>query len=277
MKIQSNGMGTQSVAMYLMASTGILPRFDYSIFVDTGLEKPRTYWMLDWLQKWAKKNNGIELIVITKKNLASDLLKKNNSTGNRFASIPAFTNGSDGMLRRQCTSEYKIVQIQRKIKEIQGLGANDRYLPFDNYIGISLDELSRVGMAFIAKETRIYPFCNIETTKAKTFHYPDKYFEGNGVTRGYLINWLLENNYPDPGKSSCAFCPFMSDSEWKEIKKDPETWKEVVAIDEAIRDSSKQGVKNPIYLHKQCKPINEVTFIENQTSMFNCDGGVCHV
>ena len=52
MKIQSNGMGTQSFAMYLMSSMGVLPRFDYSIFVDTGLEKPRTYQMLSWLQGW---------------------------------------------------------------------------------------------------------------------------------------------------------------------------------------------------------------------------------
>ena len=160
MIIQSNGMGTQSVAMYYMSSMGKLPRFDYSIFVDTGAEKPETYRAMEYMKKWAKANNGVPLIVLTGKNIATDLSKKQNSTKHRFSSIPGFTvnpfTGEVGKLRRQCTSEYKINQIQAKVKELQGKGKTDRYDAFQNFIGISIDEVTRISYAMIAKETKVF-------------------------------------------------------------------------------------------------------------------------
>ena len=280
MKIQSNGMGTQSLAMYLMSSTGVLPRFDYSIFVDTGKEKPRTYEMLIWLQKWQKKNNGIPLIIIKEKNLYNDLIIGTNSSGNRFAPIPAFTkspNNEQGILRRQCTNEYKIAQIQKKIKELQGKGKNQMFDRFFNFIGISLEELKRVSRPLITREIRIFPFCNYVTTKQKGKIFGDKFFQGYGMSRSNIRRWLKENDYPDPGKSSCAFCPFMNDKEWLEIKKDKKVWGEIVFLDKQIRNSSKKGIIQPIFLHESLVPLDEVDFIENQTNLFDECEGFCHI
>ena len=46
-------------------------------------------------------------------------MKAMSETGNRFASAPFFTKNPDsnkkGMLRRQCTREYKITPIAKKV------------------------------------------------------------------------------------------------------------------------------------------------------------------
>ncbi len=206
MIIQSNGMGTQSLAMYLMSSTGLLPRFDYSIFVDLGKEKTKTYEILSWLLKWQKKNNGIPIEVVREKNLYQDLLNKENSTGQRFSSIPAFTAG-DGMLKRQCTTEYKIEQIKWRTKQLLGLGKNSRFPKIIDYIGFSIDELTRVSRPPIKEKwhIKVFPFCNAWASYLKIGHRQDKFFPDHGVTRLWLKRWIIKNGYPDPGKQEELF------------------------------------------------------------------------
>jgi 3'-phosphoadenosine 5'-phosphosulfate sulfotransferase (PAPS reductase)/FAD synthetase len=119
LKIISLGMGVQSTCLYYMSSMGEMERADFAIFVDTGREKKKTLEYLDYLLQWQKDNNGIEILIIRKKDLFKDIMKLNDSAGHRWASIPAFTkneDGSIGMLRRQCTTEYKIEQIDREIR-----------------------------------------------------------------------------------------------------------------------------------------------------------------
>ena len=107
--IGSLGVGVQSTAMYYMSLLGILPKLDFFIFSDTGGEKTKTLEYWEFLINWQKENNGSPLYKANYKNLEKDLLNQSNSSGNRFASIPAFTmNEGKGMLRRQCTGEYKI-------------------------------------------------------------------------------------------------------------------------------------------------------------------------
>lgn len=121
MKIVSLGLGVQSTALYFMSSLGILPRVDHAIFVDLGREKAETIRYLKFLQRWQVENNGIPITVVRKKNLFRDLLNNTNSSGQRFSSIPAYTqneDGSTGMMRRQCTNEYKIRQVDVAIREI---------------------------------------------------------------------------------------------------------------------------------------------------------------
>ena len=100
MKVISLGLGVQSTAMYFMSSIGDLPKADHAIFADPGAELPETYKILEMLQGWAKYNNGIPIHVAREKNLLQDILNQTNSTGQRWASIQAFTE-SGGMVRRQ--------------------------------------------------------------------------------------------------------------------------------------------------------------------------------
>lgn len=98
-RILSLGLGVQSTALYYMSSMGELPRVDYAIFADLGKEKKKTIQYLKYLQDWQQENNGIPIIVIRKKNLYKDLLNSENSTGQRFSSIPAFTKKEDNSKR----------------------------------------------------------------------------------------------------------------------------------------------------------------------------------
>ena len=119
MKIISLGLGIQSTAMYLMSSLNHIERADYAIFADPGAELPDTYNLWDYLVDWAKYNDGIPLIK-KRKSLYDDIIKGQNSSGNRWASIPAFTE-SQGMVRRQCTAEYKINTVVQEVRRLHGL------------------------------------------------------------------------------------------------------------------------------------------------------------
>jgi len=276
MKVQSNGMGVQSVAMYLMSSMGELPRFDYSIFADPGKEKRETYEYLEWLLDWQKENNGIPIIVDNSKNLFKDLMNNENSTGQRFASIPAFTkneDGTKGMLRRQCTNEYKIAVVENNIKKLLGIKKGQSYSEeVELYIGISLDEVTRVSIPQRKNTTYVYPFCNYYRNKKKGW-----FGEFEKMNRHNILSWYKEKGFPIPPKSSCVFCPFQSDYNWLELKRNnPEDFAEAVKLDKEIRNSSKRGITQPIYLHESCKPLDEVELNENQTEIeFNCSP-FCH-
>lgn len=252
MKIQSNGMGMQSVAMYLMSCMGELPRFDKSVFADPGAEHVDTYNYLEYLNEWNHKNNGIELIKDDSKNLYKDIINKWNN--GRVASIPAFTKNG-GLLFRQCTYEYKIMIVNKYLSKGDLL-----------FIGISLDEMHRIFKPRTNVEYH-YPFCNIIVTK-KGFR------KGNykTMTRGQIKKWLLKNDFDIPVKSSCVFCPFHDNKTWKDLKKtDPEGWIIACDIDKAIR--KKKGLNNDLYLHRSCVPLEKAYLQEDQAEInFDCYG-----
>lgn len=146
-KFISLGLGVQSTALYFMSSMEELPRVEMAIFVDLGREKKKTYDYLLWLLRWQIINNGIGITVIRRKNLYQDLLNNTNSTGQRFSPIPAFTknpDGSQGMLRRQCTNEYKIEQVDAAIREELDV-SNLRGYDIEVWKGISIDEWDRMS------------------------------------------------------------------------------------------------------------------------------------
>jgi hypothetical protein len=59
----------------------------------------------------------------------------------------------------------------------------------------------------------------------------------------------------------------------------PRTY-EMIELDEKIRDASKKGVKEFIYLHRSGKPLKDADIGYDQGDLFdtdNCDEGVCHI
>ena len=96
------------------------------------------------------------------------------------------------------------------------------------------------------------------------------------MTRQDCLQWLEDNFYPTPPRSACTFCPYHSNKEWLNIKNgDPEEWKEVVEMDKAIRSQERFKEKNKgsgtlkdeIFLHRSCKPIDEVDFEETSPQL----------
>jgi hypothetical protein len=278
LKIISLGMGVQSTALYYMSSMGDIERCDYAIFVDTGREKKKT---LDYLENillpWQHENNGIPVIVVRKKNLYTDLLNSVNSTGQRFSSIPAFTKNTDGttgMLRRQCTNEYKIEQVDRAIHDLYGLPAGKGKKPQTLvFKGISLDEIERLSIPDTLWKIHVYPFVGYRVSKKTTDKYPSK-----KMTRLDIENWYISKGLPIPPKSACVFCPYQSDASYADMKEnEPDDFEAAVKVDYAIRNSTKKGIKNQVFLHDTLKPLDQIEFKKGSPDLWHgeCSGG-CH-
>ena len=256
MKIISLGLRVQSTAMYMMSSLKYIDRADHAIFADPGAELPQTYKILEYLLDWGKYNNGIPIHVTNERNLYKDLLDGTNSQGKRFASIPAFTENG-GMIRRQCTGEYKIQPVIKKTRELHGLKPRQRMPMTEMWLGISMDEIER---AKISQLPRV------------TYHYP---LIDQRMDRADCIKFFKDKNFPIPPKSSCTFCPYHSNKNWKDLKDNhPKEWDKAIKVDKAIRDSSNKGIKEPIYLHRTCVPLERVQFAD-QLEMFMCEEGFC--
>ena len=257
LKVISLGLGVQSTAVYLMSSMGYkIPRADVAIFSDPQAEHYKTYNTLKWLQDWKNKNNGIKIIVNKDNNIVKDILD-GQKYNKRWASIPAHSE-SGGIIRRQCTVEYKINPVIQTTRKLHGLNKGQHMKSTEMWLGISTDEIERM------KDSSLY---NIK------YFYPLIY---HGLSRNDCINFYKENNFPVPIKSSCVFCPYHSNKNWQELQNENgAAWKLSVKIDEAIRDRSANGLNDKIYLHSSCKPLNEIDFDDKQLPLFegyDCEG-----
>ena len=137
----SLGAGVQSSTMALMAADGELPKPDCAIFADTGYEPKAVYRYLEFL----KKVLPYPIYTVAKGNIRDDMIAARGTTN--FVVAPFFTQetitGKKGMIRRQCTADYKIVPIRKKIRQLCGVKPG-KHFPKDKYveqwIGISKDE-----------------------------------------------------------------------------------------------------------------------------------------
>ena len=242
LRVLSLGAGVQSTTMALMAARGeMTPMPDCAIFADTGWEPATVYRHLDWLMSGAVLPFPVH--VVQHGNLRDDLLAK--ATGRRrerFAAVPFFTSGG-GIGRRQCTREYKVAPIAKKLRALMGYEARRR-IPANScevWIGISTDEAVRM------KPSR-YPW------QKNRWPLIDK-----RLNRWDCLNWLERNNYPVPGKSSCLGCPYHSNAHWRDMRNNhPGEWADTVSVDRAVRSATKMGMLEQQFMHRSLKPLGEV-------------------
>lgn len=276
-KFLSLGLGVQSTCLYFMSSMGVLPRVNAAIFADLGREKAGTLRYLDYLLNWMNENGGIPITVIRNKNLYQDLLNNVNSRERRFSSIPAFTrneDGSQGMLRRQCTGEYKIDQVDTAIRKYFKKD-NLRGYQVEVWKGISRDELDRMSEPDVQWKTHTYPFTHYRVSAKEYTRYDPGI---PTMTRNDIENWFRQHNLPIPPKSSCVFCPYQSDASYAYMQEnEPENFEAACLVDDAIRNSSKKGTGQPVYLHESMIPLREVVFKKGRPDLWHgdCSGG-CH-
>lgn len=123
-RVLSLGAGVQSTTLLLMMLKGEIEKADHVIFADTMWEPNNVYEHLEYL-KTLIAGSGMEFHMVSKGNIRNDFL----DDGARFASMPLHIvnkDGGKGMVRRQCTSEYKITPILRKQRELAGLKKGGR-------------------------------------------------------------------------------------------------------------------------------------------------------
>jgi hypothetical protein len=237
----SLGAGVQSTTLALLAAEGTLPRPDVAIFADTGWEPRAVYAHLDRLEAALP----FPVLRVTAGNLRDDLLDPDR----RYAAIPAFVrnaDGSDGMGRRQCTSEYKLSPIRRKLRELLGATPPDhRRVPrgrvAEQWIGFSTDEVHRAnrvkdsdGVTYL---TTRYPLLDL------------------GMSRTDCERWLRARGWGSTAKSACIGCPYHGNRAWRELRDQrPDEWADAVAFDAAIRNSGR-GADGEQYLHRSRLPL----------------------
>lgn len=248
MKILSLGAGVQSTTVLLMSCVGELPKLDAAIFADTQWEPKAVYKHLEWL-KWYSERHGIPVYTVSKGNLRADALNSHvRSTGKedtkRWASMPLRTvgpDGSQGMIRRQCTKEYKIEPIEKEIRRLLGLKKRQRIKKgthVEQWFGISVDEVHRMRTPDKPWMEFVYPLVDRRLSR-----------------QGCKV-WLGNYKFPSAPRSACIGCPYHSNEEWRKIKANPEEWADAVEFDNAIRDCC--GMRGKVYLHRACKPLEEV-------------------
>jgi hypothetical protein len=260
-RVLNLGAGVQSTTLALMGAQNwyywscseplpypLIGLIDVAIFADTQGEPKAVYRHLDWLKPICEK--WFPVRTVSRGNLSEDLINGVNAWGGSFVSIPAFTmeSGKKGIAKRQCTHDYKTEVIDQYIRrEILGLKPG-RSAPKDNGItqvlGLSYDETARVIRVKARFQASMFdvefPLWSME------------------MTRVACKTWL-KRNYPDQPipRSACVYCPYHTNAEWRDIKGNPEDWKQAVRIDEAIR-----GRDSKLFVHKSCVPLAEADLRE---------------
>ncbi len=258
----SLGAGVQSSAMALMAAHGeITPMPDLAIFADTQAEPAHVYQWLDWLEGQLP----FPVHRVSHGNLLRAVLTGND--GQRFAPPPFYTSTPDGLreglLRRQCTREYKIQPIQKKLRELAGYKPRQR-MPENTvvqWIGISLDEIQRMKDAPERWCSNRWPLIE------------------KRMTRLHCLEWMRDHGYNElPQKSACTFCPYHDDATWQQMKtRDPSSFAQAVAVDRAIREGFAK-TDQKLYVHRSLIPLENVDFTAPDvdqvqfTFMDECDG-----
>lgn len=242
LRVLSLGAGVQSSTVLRMSLAGELPPLDHAIFADTGWEPHAVYTHLAELQDECS-DAGLPLHVVRHGNIRHDLLSTD--PHQHFASIPFFVkhaDGTTGMGRRQCTTEYKLKPIVKKQRELIGLQPRQwapRTPQIEVVLGISFDETHRMRDPHHPWQTHTYPLVDLR------------------MTRQDCIDWHAIRGVPSPPRSACVGCPFHSDHEWFRMRQsDSDSWADAVSVDAHLRNGDPMRALQ--YLHRSCRPLAEV-------------------
>lgn len=258
LRVISLGWGVQSFTLAAMVALKELPLVDYAVHADTGHEASGTY---AHAKKWAPwlEERGVK--VVTVHGRRTEAVREE---GSGAVMIPAFTldnrAGTHGQLQRQCTNNWKMQPIRRFIRTVipkPTPGAVEMWL------GISLDEWSRMRTSDVAYITNDYPLVD------------------RRITREGCVAWLQSHGLDVPPKSACTFCPYHSLSHWKRMKQQAgPDWDRAIAVDEAIRNKRPNFT---LFVHPYRKPLAEAVSIPEDNGAHQmeleipCDGGTCFV
>ena len=264
LRLISLGAGVQSSTMALLAAHGeIKPMPDGAIFADTGAEPKAVYDHLEWLQSGVLP---FPVHVVTAGSLKDHVAAERPLGRFLKVDIPAFVLNPDGkrggLINRSCTRDFKITPIRRKVREMLGIQGklSPTTVVAEQWIGISMDEAQRMKPSREAWVANRWPLIELR------------------MSRQDCLSWMRRHKYPEPPKSSCTFCPFHSDNEWRALT--PDEFEEAAQVDDRLRSRPPEAyrTKGILFLHRSCKPLREVDLStpedRGQLNMFGneCEG-----
>lgn len=249
--IWSYGGGVQSVAIAALIVAGELPRPECVVMADTGREGSATWAYLreHVTPLLARVGLSVEIaghdlstVDLYSKGAAADLL------------MPVFT--QTGKLETFCSTEWKARVVQRFLRA-RGYGPER---PVRTWIGISLDEATRVRRAALRWQALGYPLIG---------DYP--------ATRGDCVKIIERAGLPPAPKSSCWCCPHRQNEQWADLKANsPVDWTAAVALDKEIRAADGGG---GVFLHFSRVPLDEADLSipapADLPLLEGCDSGYC--
>lgn len=274
LKILNLGAGVQSSTIILMACRGELPKPDACIFADTMEEPPSVYAWMDKVLRPEADKAGIPIYVVSETNRPEHRRKVDQ--------IPGFVRGKDGkysMVPRQCTRDWKIIPIERKVRELLGLKPGARYpktLAVETWLGISGDEIQRMKHSTDPWRRFWHPLIEMPWDER-----PHPLWRNPPIKRGDCQAWMRAHGYGDAPRSACTFCPMHSNDEWRRLQeKEPEAFAAAVAADRLLREGERRH--EAMYVHRSMRPLSEIDFTRQQSlaldsSMDDECGGVCGV
>lgn len=251
------GAGVQSSTLALMAERGeVGPKPIAAVFSDTQAEPASVYAWLEWLERQL----SFPVIRVTAGSLThrSLHLYTNKKKGNRYIKnmIPAFVknpDGTKGIVGRRCTYDHKIIPLTKAARKLGKIKRGQKTLGVVQWLGISLDEVSRMKPSRLPWSQHRFPLIEME------------------MTRHDCLRWMAKNGYPTPPRSACIYCPFHSDHEWRRLKyQEPAAFAEAVQYERDLQQlHATPGVYNRMtsipYLHDSLRPLDQVDFSEDTT------------
>lgn len=239
LRVLSLGAGVQSTTLALMAARGEIDAPDCAVFADTGDEPAAVYEHLAWLM------SGVlpfpVHIVRVGKSLSAAL--RDGEEGGRIPFHKVSTDGSHCMVQRQCTRNWKIRPIRRKIRELLGVGLRGYVAPgtVESWVGISTDEITR-----------------IKPSGCRFIHNRHILIEAR-MSRQDCYTWLEQRQYRVPPKSRCKYCPYQGNAGWRDLQKSPDEWAETIELDGWLREPA-QVIRfhGEMFLHQSRKPLADV-------------------
>lgn len=288
LRILSLGAGVQSTTVGLMSTTGDIDPIDCAIFADTGWEPQAVYDHLAKLEAHLA-DHGVPVYRVTAGNIREDHvdpqhehlfikkpIKNPDWRGRSRTFIPvhvvhesgsAYRNKGDtsGIMPRTCTRNYKIDPIEKKVRELLGLGFRARW-PLghvvDELLGISWDESQRMSTSKRPAIRLAYPLI-------------DKRY-----TRRDCLAWLADHGWTAP-RSACIGCPFHRNDEWRAMRDHhPDEWADAIDFDHRFRARQSADLlpmRGTPYLHSSHVPLDQADIdepIDPQLTLFgdDCEG-----
>lgn len=264
LQVLSNGGGTQSTCMIVLAAMGLIPKPEIILISDTEREFSPVW---DYQDKYIVplcEAHGMEYVRVQKSEFTDVDLMYNGDESTVLMPIYSSYNGfkKDGTPAGKqagfCSSKWKSDVIQRYLNARYG----ETYLTkkgVDFWIGMSLEEKRRVKYPS-GKWQRRYPL-----------------FEAL-ILRNQSIQIVKDFGLPEPPRSSCYMCPNRKDEEWQEMKDQyPQDFKSACEVELEIQNEFPW-----LTIHSSGKPLSDVKFITDKPKQFDiydqfCDTGMCFV
>jgi hypothetical protein len=191
---------------------------------------------------------GFPLHTVSAGNVRTDAL----NADHRFASMPLHVlhaDGSSGLARRQCTSEYTIASLKEAARHLLGY-PHPRRVPRGVYaeqaIRISTDEITRAKDSDVAYLRNAFPLIELDWDRTRCAEYLAKRGFGHTVTQRA---WDAHSMGTRAGDGSAITTPTAGARRSNSTR----------AIRHGLPHATQQGqaLRGQYFLHRSCRPLDQ--------------------